>query len=61
VSELLFQPAEGWPLLDTEGHKKALAWVEEKVQRGAATLRVDYCSRLERRDLERQEGRAPAP
>ena len=41
VSSLLFQQAEGWPLLDTEAHRKALAWVEDKVDAGGS-LRIDY-------------------
>jgi hypothetical protein len=41
VSSLLYQPAQGWPLLDTDGHRNALTWVEERIDAGG-NLRVDY-------------------
>ncbi len=41
VAALLYQKAEGWPLLDTEAHRRALAWVEDRVDAGG-NLRVDY-------------------
>ena len=41
VSEVLYQPVQRWPVLDTEAHKKALAWVEDKVDAGGS-LRADY-------------------
>ena len=41
ISSLLYQPAQGWPLLDTEAHERALAWVEDKVD-GGGNLRTDY-------------------
>ena len=41
VTKVLYQPLQQWPLLDTEAHKKALAWVEDKVD-GGGRLRTDY-------------------
>ena len=41
VTKVLYQPLQRWPLLDTEAHQKALAWVEDKVD-GGGSLRTDY-------------------
>jgi hypothetical protein len=41
LSSLLYRPLEQWPLLDTTGHKNALAWVEQRVDAGG-NLRTDY-------------------
>jgi hypothetical protein len=45
--QLAFQPAQAWPLLDTDGHRAALAWVQDVAKDGVRDgkrddLRAEY-------------------